>query len=540
MNTEQLSEKWQVESNGQVIDTNFAEITSWIEDETLLRMDRVRKGNLRWIEAGRVPALMAVFNAKENGQPAPPVISTTKMEPTRLASQNSTTRNLTPDPLPAERICAIHADALADFVCDTCHSEFCRACPNSYGGTVKICPFCGAMCKPIAVDPAAGALPGFARSTSSYAPPAGSFGFGDFSNALAHPLKFKASLIIGALMYMVFSIGQSSMMFGGMVLMGSALFCFLLANMLTVGILTNTVENFTQGKLDANFMPSFDDFDIWEDVVHPFFLSIGVYLVSFGPLIAIGIISVFMVMNTAKAEMNALQSNAARTVDPQLTYAANAAKQSERVREILQKNADEQKRRVAAMDDPSADPNTVAKRTAPLAADEYSEADFEEMQRAIGQQRKAQLESTIGKTPETLAAERSQFLKTIVGYGAMFLLAGGLALIWGLFYFPAACAVAGYTRSFMATVNPLVGIDTIRRLGSSYVLILVMGLLLVVASSVVGGILSAVFSPFDLPSLGNLPAKALASIFGFYVSVVFSCIIGYALYKAADRLNLSR
>ncbi|MBX7054935.1 MAG: hypothetical protein K1X36_08260 [Pyrinomonadaceae bacterium] len=540
MNTEQLSEKWQVESNGQVIDTNFAEITSWIEDDTLLRMDRVRKGNLRWIEAGRVPALMAVFNAKENGQPAPPVISTTKMEPTRLASQHTATRNLMPESPPAERVCAVHPDALADLVCDTCGSEFCRACPNSYGGTVKICPFCGAMCKPIpsastAFLPSAGRLP-----AGSYAPPAGSFGFGDFANALAHPLKFKASLIIGALMYMVFSIGQSSMMFGGFVLMGSALFCFLLANMLTVGILTNTVENFTQGKLDANFMPSFDDFDIWEDVVHPFFLSIGVYLVSFGPLIAIGIISVFMVMNTAKAEMNALQNGAARTAAPEISYAANAAKQSERVREILQKNADEQKRRVTAMDDSSADPNTIAERTAPLTADEYDEADFEEMQRAIGQQRKAQLESTIGKTPETLAAERAQFLKTIIGYGALFLVAGGLALIWGLFYFPAACAVAGYTRSFMATINPLVGIDTIRRLGSSYVLILVMGLLLVIASSIVGGILSMVFSPFDLPSLGNLPAKALASIFGFYVSVVFSCVIGYALYKAADRLNLAR
>ncbi len=537
MNTEQLSEKWQVESNGQVIDTNFAEITSWIEDETLLRMDRVRKGNLRWIEAGRVPALMAVFNAKENGQPAPPVISTTKMEPTRLASQNTPTRNLAPAAMPAERVCAVHADALADFVCDTCQSEFCRACPNSYGGTVKICPFCGAMCKPIAVTPA---MPPVGGHSTAYTAPAGSFGFGDFANALAYPLKFKTSLIIGAVMYMVFSIGQSSMMFGGFVLMGSALFCFLLANMLTVGILTNTVENFTQGKLDANFMPSFDDFDIWEDVVHPFFLSIGVYLVSFGPLIAIGIISVFMVMNTAKAELNAVQNGAASSAAPQIAYAANAAKQSERVREILQKNADEQKQRVAAMDDPTADPNTLAERTAPFAADEMTEADFEELQRSIGQHRKAQLESTIGKTPETIAAERAQFIKTIIGYGAMFLILGGIALIWGLFYFPAACAVAGYTRSFMATVNPLVGIDTIRRLGSSYVLILVMGLVLVIASSIVGGILSVIFAPFDLPSLGNLPAKALASIFGFYVSVVFSCVIGYALYKAADRLNLAR
>ena len=53
-------------------------------------------------------------------------------------------------------------------------------------------------------------------------------------------------------------------------------------NTLTFGILVNTVENMANGKTDLDFMPRFDDFSIWDDVVHPFFLSIGVYLVSFG------------------------------------------------------------------------------------------------------------------------------------------------------------------------------------------------------------------------------------------------------------------
>ena len=122
----------------------------------------------------------------------------------------------------------------------------------------------------------------------------------------------------------------------------------------------------------------------------------------------------------------------------------------------------------------------------------------------------------------------------------MFLIVGGIAILWGLFYFPAACAVAGYTRSFTATMNPLVGLDTIKRLGTSYILILVMGLLLAIAATLVSGVLSVIFSPIDLPSMGNLPAKAIGSLFGFYLSVVFSCTIGYALYKAADRLKLAR
>jgi hypothetical protein len=112
--------------------------------------------------------------------------------------------------------------------------------------------------------------------------------------------------------------------------------------------------------------------------------------------------------------------------------------------------------------------------------------------------------------------------------------------LWGLFYFPAACAVAGYTRSFGATLNPTVGFDTIKRLGSSYVLILVMCLLLGIASGFVNSMFGMVFSAFDMPSVGNLPAKMLGSLVGFYFWVVFSCILGFALFKSSGKLALAR
>jgi hypothetical protein len=429
----------------------------------------------------------------------------------------------------------LHPEIPAAFVCGTCMSEFCRACPNSYGGSVKICPLCGAMCRPL--NEAARHDIREVRITAAISE---GFGFGDFMKALAHPFRFKTSLIIGAIMYMLFTLGQSIVSFGGIFMMASGLFCVLLANMLTVGILTNTVENFVQGKLDENFMPSFDDFSVWDDVVHPFFLSIAVYLASFGPFLIVALIGIFSVVGAVKTEMRGLQSDAAKTVSPGLPYAANAARQSERVREILKKDAEEQQRRVAAMDDPSASMDQDFSRSAVGDADQLNEENFDEMSRMIAEQRKAQLESAIGKTPETVAKEKTEMLSNFFKYGALFLILGGVTLLWGLFYFPAACAVAGYTRSFMATMNPSVGIDTIRRLGSSYFLILVMALLLIIASSIVGGLLGLIFLPFDLPSLGNLPAKAIGSLFGFYLSVVFSCIIGYALFKASDRLQLAR
>src|SRR5436309_13667501 len=81
MNTDTAQELWQVEANGEIFDTNFAEMTTWIEEGSLLRIDRVRKGNLRWIEAGKVPSLIAFFNAKDDGQPSPPVVTLTKLGP---------------------------------------------------------------------------------------------------------------------------------------------------------------------------------------------------------------------------------------------------------------------------------------------------------------------------------------------------------------------------------------------------------------------------------------------------------------------------
>jgi len=89
-------------------------------------------------------------------------------------------------------------------------------------------------------------------------------------------------------------------------------------------------------------------------------------------------------------------------------------------------------------------------------------------------------------------------------------------------------------------LNPTVGLDTIRRLGVDYIKILFMGLVIGSISLFIGGVLSIVLSPFDMPSVGNLPATAIGSIFGFYLSIVFSCVIGFALYKAAERLKLYR
>ncbi|MEP6788216.1 MAG: hypothetical protein ABJB40_07290, partial [Acidobacteriota bacterium] len=532
MEAEQVQELWQVDAGGKVYEANFAEMTEWINEGSLLRIDRVRKGNLRWIEAGKVPALLEVFNALETGDPAAPVITLTKLGPgPSTGDPAANPPNFTVSPVQAvpttgdDPVCSTHPEAAAFYICETCGNTFCKACPSSYGGTVKICPYCGAMCKPIVLAEKARV------ETAVYAAAIGEgFGVRDFARALAYPFKFKTSLIMGALMFAFFSIGQGAMSFGGIFMLGSTLVCFMLANTLTFGILANTVENFSQGDITSNFMPTFEDFSLWDDVIHPFFLSIGVYIASFGPVIAVGLVAVFFVsgsMNPANKEMNGLQSDAARTVAPDLPYAANAARQSEEIKKLLNKQKEDQKQRIATIEgeqkfaeNGEAPPANGAPAAVPAPPVEDTEAGVERANQMIQQQQKAKLESVVGKTPETKAQEQAALIQQILGFGSIFLVLGGLSVLWGILYFPAACAVAGYTRSFMATLNPSFGFDTIRRLGRDYFKILLMGLGIVLMSGAISIALSTVLSPFDLPGVGNVAARAIGSIFGFYFSVV--------------------
>ncbi|MFN0279648.1 MAG: hypothetical protein ACKVRN_13785 [Pyrinomonadaceae bacterium] len=593
MNAEQTTENWQIEFNGQIIESSFEDITAMIDKGDLLRMDRVRKEEDRWIEAGKVPSLLAVFNAKDGDEPPKPVITLTKLGPTSVPGSKSVvpasaagqnvaynSTSLPPADVPTGRdsdtpVCAMHSDVLADFVCGTCYSNFCRTCPKSYGGSVKICPYCGAMCESLAKMAAAQTH----AATYSAAMVKG-FGFSDFGQALAYPFKFRTSLIIGAVMYMFFSIGTGAMGFGGIFRMGAALGCYLLVNTLTFGILSHTIENFAQGKIGEDFMPSFDEFSLWDDVVHPFFLSIGAWLVSFGPLVLLMIVAFFFLTSSIKNEMNAMQSDAAQTVAPQLPYAQKAANQSIAVQELLNKTKEKQKQRIEEIEReaaaaesyesfegglaPQFDEDSAPRSIAPEAetfnrqneaaknpqnqnantmssevvAANSEEEEFAKLNQLIQDTRKAQLEGVVGKAPDTKADERWQMLSTIVGYGMIFVLIGGVFLLWGLFYFPAACAVAGYTKSFAATLNPTVGLDTIRRLGVDYIKILLMALVLVIVSGVIGAFFGIIFFAFNMPGLGNIPANAFSSLFGFYLWIVFSCVLGFALFKAGDRLKL--
>lgn len=553
-NKSQSGDFWQAEVLGQIYDTNFAEMAQWITDGALMPTDKVRRGNLRWLEAGKIPPLMPFFNAKAQGIEPPQIqtnITDVSIPPNEDIAETENFQPVSEQPNsenyfhnqqqpvqfsetnfpidePLENFCVLHSESEAKFHCETCANSFCPQCVKSYGGTVKICPMCGAMCKKIGERDVKKE-----RENQYHLAIGEGFGAKDIGKAFAHPFKYKASLIIGGVMFMFFTLGQSAGAIGGIMMLFAALVCFMLANMLGFGILANTIENFSQGKLEADFMPDFEDFNLWDDVVHPFFLAIGTYIVSFGALILVLIIGIYLLFSSMQKQMQKMQTEKIQTETPFLIDEKKALNQSDEVKKLVAGIKEKAEEKKGLTENGLNDEDLVSNA-------KTEEEEFEEINQMIQQQRKQELESVVGKTDETEQAEFKQMLSGFMSQGILLLLLTLAAFFWGIFYFPAACAVAGYTRSFWATVNPSVGIDTIKTFGTDYLKILGVYILLLIAAVVVGIFFNIIFLPFALPGMGNLPAIAVSSWFTFYFTIVFSCVLGFALFKNSDKFKFYR
>src|SRR6185436_15508854 len=127
----------------------------------------------------------------------------------------------------------------------------------------------------------------------------------------------------------------------------------------------------------------------------------------------------------------------------------------------------------------------------------------------------------------------------LLGAGILLLLLLLLGIAWGIFYYPMALTVAGYTQSFLSVLNPLVGLDTIRRMRSTYFKAFGMVLLIQFAALVVGVIVAFITSPLTLPFIGNLPANFINGSITFYFNLVVACVLCLSLYKCADRLGIN-
>ena len=535
-----LHETWQVEVGGTVYEAQFAELPEWIGEGSLQPEDKVRRGNLRWIEARKVPQLVPFFNAKANGEPLPVVVSeTVQAAVSQTVAEPQTAVPAMPVPLvvpsantvnqiaPAAEAdnsrCANHADVPSKYICSGCGTGFCKACPRSYGGSVRICPACGELCREAEAVAAANVA---ARSAALGGH---TFGFGDLGYSFGHPFRFGTSLVLGGILYTFLSLGQSAAGLGGIFMVATALIAVMATNAISFGVLANTADNFSKGAIDSNFMPDFEDFSIWEDVVHPLFLSFAAYISSFGPFILAAIVGVYLIFSAVSSKVESINADLERIPGTHYYAQRDVAEQSSEVKRVLTEAADGKNEQIASVTQPTGAPTPVIDEDA---------REQEELWAMAQQHRQAQLESVVGPSPETRDAQFQEFLSGFLQLAAPLVVVLMLTFLWGLLLYPAACAVAGYTRSFTATINPGTALNTIRHLGIDYVKLLFFGLLLSILSAIVIAIPTMILQPFDMPGVGNLPAKAVGAFIGFYFWAVYACLIGLMLFRNREKLAL--
>lgn len=524
------TEIWQVETHDGVYQADLPTLKQWVAEGLVLPTDRVRKGALNWIEAGRAPVLRRVFAGEERVEivaPTPQAAHVGAAPPAEPSHAHESSPDLGPDmglagddaPTPgaanftgasdytgtsdftdagaadAEQpflianpplgsACGVHPLQAATLVCRSCGTAFCRSCPNRVGtSSVLLCPLCGGFCDPLKV---------LTDKLELYERQAEPFGVEDFRTALAYPFKHLGSLLGGALLY------------GFLLLAGMR--AQILASALVFGCIALVVRHVAYGNLKRDFLPDFSEFSFWDDVVVPCSLGLGVTLITLGPALLLAAMLLFGFVSTSQP--------------PQLFPTDHPALAAAEGREMK--------------DEPVVTPVDMK-----VLVEGGSAEQEEELKRKLdamrpGAQVASQLEASEGGN-EHAAVYASRLL---LAHPGLVLVLGLVALGWALVYHPMALLVAGWTESLKSVLNPLVGLDTIRHMGSTYTKAFFMYLGVQAVALVLSFVVGVLTAPFDMPLVGNLPGTFLGGIVTFYTSLVVACVLGLALFKSADRLGI--
>jgi hypothetical protein len=495
-------EVWRVSTIEGVFETDLETLKQWIVEGCVLPTDKVTKGNQSWIDAGRVPKLKGAFNGDLTPEPKSATPSFETFVASSPTFNNAPPNYTTPTPWvepPTESSSSPFGDSHSTDWVDpksssaTPTANVCQNHPDA--APHYVCRMCGAVfCKACpkmiggntAVCPSCGDLcreyRAVTEKTARVTLQRSGFGMEDFVRAIRYPFQHQAALLGGALIY-------GALLFGG--LRGS-----FLAWVFLFGCMSHTISQVAWGRLNRSFMPDFSAFSWWDDVIVPVFLGVGIIIVSWGPAIVL----VFTLFFGAVSER-------AHSALPGGGQAAEASGPD-----------------VSVLTDPEADGAKLAEESAKL----------DGVRPGAVVAREAEKAQAAASDPTGSVRDLWRLLGGATAGDVLLL----LVFAWGLFYHPMAFAVAGYTQSFGSVLNPLVGLDAIRRMRGTYFKALAMVILVYIVSLIVNGAISILTAPLALPFMGNIAGNYITALFAFYFSLVVACVLGLALFKCADRLGI--
>lgn len=494
-------ETWSVSTIEGVFEADLETLRQWILEGCVQPTDKVTEGNMNWIEAGKAPMLRAAFAGERVPIAVPTVPAAIEAFPevaivepvseipaatyspalATPASPDFATPDCAPNAFPDDGgspdFCHNHPQAPTKYVCWACVKGSCEHCARFVANSkIPLCPICGDLCKVYAAEKSKVQREQFQES---------GFGFADFARALRYPLQHKVALCFGAGLY------------GLMLLAGFR--GRIVASVMMFGCVSHVISNVAWGRLHKSFMPDFSEFSVWDDIAVPIALSLGITIVTWGPAIVLILALVFGVVSSGSSSESALQP---------------APVNSEQLNEgdlntLLDPNADHSKQVDASKKLNQLRPGHEIGREAERSKEQLND-------------------------PTAELKMLFDYLRAPILLVLLLLLAIG----WGIFYYPMALAVAGYTQTFGSVINPLVGLDTIKRMGTTYFKAFGLVLMIQVVGGIFGIIVAIILSPFALPFVGNLPAMFVDGSLTFYFNLVIACVLGLSLFRCADRLGI--
>src|SRR6266550_3942355 len=147
-------ETWRVSTVEGVFEADLETLKQWISEGAVLPTDKVSKGSLSWIEAGRAPMLRSAF-AGEVAATATVTASEAAVlssSVTNVPSWNDVVPPPVMPPIPVAtaapaQVCHNHAELARKYVCRACSNAFCDEGPRFFGTSkIPLCPLCGDLC----------------------------------------------------------------------------------------------------------------------------------------------------------------------------------------------------------------------------------------------------------------------------------------------------------------------------------------------------------------------------------------------------------
>jgi hypothetical protein len=318
------------------------------------------------------------------------------------------------------------------------------------------------------------------------------FGFEALGKALRYPFQFPEALIGAGLLY-------AFLLLGSVIGFRSGMLAMMMANGLLFGCLTQVVKQVAWGRFRKSFLAGFDGFSLWDNAIHPTILGFGIMFVTIGPFLLLLI-----------AMVTGWIGNPA---DMPLTY------------EYQKKEMEKQQ--------------ITGEEMQALLNSEGGEKEQKAIEKLNKMRPANQAQDWVdAKTPKTGSSIYMTLASQFVHMPAWILGLLFVALLWAIAYYPMALAVAGYSEDFGSILNPMVGLDTMRRMGGVYVKVFGMYLIVQGIGVVLSIVVSLVTASLALPLMGNIPAMILNACITFYASLVVAYILGLSLNHCALELNI--